>query len=212
MTRPDRSLRRRTVLRATATAGLAAAGLSATAMAASGSEAADCCVCWVDVKPDSCPNAINPDSRGVVSVAAGPPGFESGTVELVPITQDCAESVGFEPAFEECQDYEDQTYAEDCEALRALLDGEADAADRSATPVRSSSADLDDDGDTDTVFKFDVRDLELGSDDAYLVLTGAGTHDDCTVYGVDSVVVVGGGGGSGAERGESGSRGRGGGR
>lgn len=209
MSRIDRSVTRRTVLRGTATAGLAAAGLSATAMAATGADASDCCVCWVDVKPDSCPNSVNPGSRGVVSVAAGPPGFEPGTAELVPITADCAESVGFEPAFEECQDYRDQTYAEDCQALRALLDGEADGADRSASPVRSSSEDLDGDGDEDTVFKFDVQDLDLGSDDAYLVLTGAANHDDCTVYGVDSVRVVdrgGGSGGGGASRGRRGGR------
>lgn len=204
MSRIDRSVPRRTVLRGTATTGLAAAGASLTAV---GADASDCCVCWVDVKPDSCPNSVNPDSRGVVSVAAGPPGLEPGTVELVPITEDCAESVGFEPAFEECQDYRDQTYAEDCEALRALLDGEADGANRSASPVRSNSEDLDGDGDEDTVFKFDVQDLALGSEDAYLVLTGAANHDDCTVYGVDSVRVVDRGGGSGGEGASQGRRG-----
>lgn len=203
----DRSVTRRTVLQATATAGLAAAGLSATAMSAAGSDEADCCVCWVDVKPGSCPNAINPDSGGVVSVAAGRPNIEPSTAELVPITEACAEEVGFEPAFEECQDYQDKAYAEDCDPLAELLACEAAGADRSASPVRSSSEDIDEDGDQDTVFKFRVEDLELRTDDAYLVLTGEAREDDCTVYGVDSVRVVEGDGGSGGKGDSQGRRG-----
>lgn len=190
MPRTDRRIRRRTVLRATATAGLAVAGLSTAASAAEGTAATDCCVCWVDVKPGSCPNSINPGQGGVVSVTAGKPGLDDATVELVPVSEACAERVGYDPAFDECQDYRDQQYATNCAPLRDLRRCEADGGDRSASPVRSSAEDADDDGDADTVFKFEIADLELRPDDAYLLLTGESADDDCRVYGIDSVRIV----------------------
>jgi hypothetical protein len=203
MPRPDRQFRRRTVLRTAAASGLAVAGLTTTASAQSAT-ATDCRVCWVDVKPDSCPNAINPDQNGVVSVAAGWPYFETGTVELLPVSEACAEEVGYEPAFDRCQDYQNQQYARDCATLRELAacqDG------RAATPIRSTTEDIDDDGDQDTVFKFETADLELRPDDAYLLLTGEST-DGGRVYGIDSVRVVdrGQGNGNGGQNGNANGR------
>lgn len=197
MARTDRGLGRRTVLRATATAGLAVAGLSATASAETAT-AADCRVCWVDVKPDSCPNSLNPDNGGVVSVAAGWPNFDPDAVELLPISGDSAEDVGFEPAFDRCQDYRDQQYAEDCSTLEELA---ARSDGRAATPVRATTVDIDDDGDPDSVFKFETADLELQADDAYLLLTGESTDGGSRVYGIDSVRVLDRGQGNGSQRG-----------
>jgi hypothetical protein len=201
MPRPDRTFRRRTVLRTAATSGLAVAGLTASAGAAAATEA-DCRVCWADVKPDSCPNAINPDQNGVVSVAAGWPHYEPGTVELVPVSEACAEDVGYEPAFDRCQDYQNQQYASDCTTLEALAACASD--DRAATPVRSTTEDIDDDGDPDSVFKFETADLELQPDDAYLLLVGEST-DGGRVYGIDSVRVVdrGQGNGNGGQNGNA---------
>ena len=204
MSRPDRQFRRRTVLRTAAASGLAVAGLSTTASAQSAT-ATDCRVCWVDVKPDSCPNAINPDQNGVVSVAAGWPYFETETVELLPVSEACAEEAGYEPAFDRCQDYQNQQYARDCATLRELAacqDG------RAATPVRATTEDDDDDGDPDSVFKFETEALDLRPDDAYLLLTGESTEGDGRVYGVDSVRVVDRGQGGGNQTGRRNGNGR----
>lgn len=197
MSSDDRPVRRRTVLRGAVVAGLATGTLSTTAAAEH-----DCCVCWVDVKPDSCPNSINPNNGGVVSVAAGKPDFRDDTVELIPVSEACADDVGFDPAFDRCQDYQNAQWSRDCTALENLGDC---SDDRSATPIRSTTEDINDDGTTDTVFKFETGDLDLREDDAYLLLRG--TAGDCTTYGIDSVRVVDARNGRGSE---SGSRGRGG--
>lgn len=200
MSQDELPIRRRTVLRGAATAGLALGGLTATAAAEE-----HCCTCWVDVKPDSCPNSVNPNNRGVVSVAAGQPDFESGSVELLPISEDCAE--GFDPAFDRCQDYQDPQFSRDCESLRELESCARAEDDRSASPVRSTTEDINDDGTQDSVFKFETQDLDLRADDAYLLLVG--TQDGCETYGIDSVRVVDRGRGSGSS---SGGRGDGNGR
>lgn len=192
----NRPVSRRTMLRTTGVTGLAVAGLSTT-FGAAGAADRDCCVCWVDVKPDSCPNSINPNSNGVISVTAGPPEFDPETVRLVPITESCAEDAGFDPAFDDCQDYRDPEYMADCRTLRALHECEADGDDRAASPVRWSSEDVDSDGDDDTVFKFSVGELDLRLEDAYLLLVGDTKHNDCRTYGIDSVRVVQGGGSRG---------------
>ena len=36
---------------------------------------------WVDIKPGSCPNSINPNSKGVVPVAIYTTGFDATTVD-----------------------------------------------------------------------------------------------------------------------------------
>ena len=171
---------RRRFVQGTIAAGTLAVGVGATSSAAAATE--DCCrVCWVDVKPDSCPNSINPDNNGVVTVAAGLPWFAPGTVELVPVKGE------YDSAFDGCQNYRNPEYDTDCSAIRDILD-ESDG--RSAVPLSQKVADVDGDGDDDTLFKFRTEDLELEPDDTFLVLVGESTRDGCTVIGIDSVRVL----------------------
>ena len=165
-------------------------GILATATAAIGvpittelDSAADCYkTCWVDVKPDSCPNSINPKNNGVVSVAVGWPNLKKETVRLVP-------SAGSpDIQFTGCQDYlnpdwKDISY-EDIDQLLSKSDG------REAKAIRMTQEDLNGDGNNDTVLKFNTRDLDLRADDKYLVLE-AETGSGCRLLGIDSVRVVG---------------------
>ena len=181
--------------------GLATGGLVVGSSVLAGGAAAtehecDGClrICWMDVKPGSCPNSVNPNSSGVLPVAAGWPNFEEGTVELIPVKGD------YEPAFGDCQDFENPRYdtgTRTAEELCAL----ASSSDRSASPTWTRREDVDDDGDLDTAFKFDVSDLELEPDDTYLVLRGESSTSDCTYFAIDSVRVLGGGGRSSARGG-----------
>ena len=194
------NLGRRTFVRGAVTAGVLAFGVGAASSSAAATEG--CCrVCWVDVKPDSCPNSINPDNNGVVTVAAGWPRFVPGTVKLVPVKGE------YDAAFDGCQNYRDPEYHPNCGALNDLLDG---SDGRSAEPFSQRVEDVDGDGDDDTLFKFRTEDLELESDDAYLILVGESTRDGCRVVGIDSVRVLDGGGGSanGQANGRANGRGR----
>ncbi len=119
-----------------------------------------------------------------MSVAAGWPRFVAGSVKLYPVKGE------YGAAFDGCQDYRDPAYDRDCRKIRELLET---SDGRYAEPVRQAVEDVNESGTDDTVFKFRVRDLELEPDDAYLVLVGTSTRDGCTVVGVDSVRVVGGG-------------------
>lgn len=191
---------RRTLLKTAAvgTAGLATAGAFADQAAARESDCEGCLrVCWVDVKPSSCPNSVNPDGAGVLPVTAGWPNFHLSTVELVPV------KASYDAAFGRCQDWEAPRYDTGPGTATELCELVADA-DRSASPTGSTVEDVDGDGDLDTKFRFDVSDLDLEADDTYLVLVGESTDSDCTYVGIDSVRVVGGNGG-----GQDGSEGRG---
>ncbi|WP_458187297.1 twin-arginine translocation signal domain-containing protein [Haladaptatus sp. NG-WS-4] len=164
-------------------------GILATATAAVGvpmvsglASATDCCkTCWVDVKPDSCPNSINPKNNGVVSVAVGWPNVKLDSVRLVPSAGNrCVRFTG-------CQDYRNPDWKDvSCEDIDRLL-SEADG--RSASAIRMTREDLDGDGDDDTVLKFRTRDLQLVPDDEYLVLE-AETKSGCRLLGLDTVRVV----------------------
>ncbi len=165
-------------------------GILATATAAIGvplttglASAEACCkTCWVDVKPDSCPNSINPKNNGVVSVAVGWPNLKMNTIRLVP-------SAGNpDIQFTGCQDYLNPDWKDvSCEDIDQLL-SESDG--REASAIRMTREDLNGDGDNETVLKFNTRDLELRSDDEYLVLE-AETGSGCRLLGIDSVRVVG---------------------
>lgn len=185
------SVSRRALLQTTAvaTAGLATAGAFAGQAAAQESDCEGCLrVCWVDVKPSSCPNSVNPNSSGVLPVTAGWPNFDVSTVELVPV------KASYDAAFGRCQDWEAPRYDAGLETATELCELAADA-DRSASPGWSTVEDVDGDGDPDTKFAFDVSDLDLEADDTYLVLVGESTDSDCTYVGIDSVRVVDGNGG-----------------
>lgn len=191
------AVERRTVLK-----GAAAAGVGTTMMVGRVGAQNGCCICWVDVKPDSCPNSINPNNQGVVSVAAGSTDFDEETVKLVPIPEGCVDQ--YTPKFEDCQDYQNPTYHDDgdeCGDLNGLLACEANGDDRSASPTRSTTEDINGDSTQDTVFKFRTQDLDLQDDDAYLVLTGE--SEDCQVIGIDSVRVVDRGGSRSNSRGRN---------
>jgi hypothetical protein len=178
---------RRTLLRRAGgvAGGLVAGSALAGQVAASGDGCGDGCVCWVDVKPSSCPNSVNPNSQGVLPVSAGWPNFDVDTVELIPVKG------SYDAAFDCCQDFQDPSYRDDGAELCEL----AKTSDRSASPVWHRVEDVDGDGDRDSKFKFEVSDLELEPDDTYLVLKGESSTSDCTYYGIDSVRVVGGNGG-----------------
>lgn len=178
------ALSRRSLLLRTglATGGLVLGSAVLAGGAAASEQESDGClrVCWMDVKPGSCPNSVNPAGSGVLPVSAGWPDFEEGTVELIPVKG------SYDAAFGDCQDYENPRYAagtRTAEELRAL----AASSDRSATPTWTRVEDVDGDGDLDTKFKFDVSDLELESDDTYLVLKGESSTSDCTFFAIDSV-------------------------
>ena len=181
---------RRSILRRT---GIAAGGLAVGAGAITGQVAADehgcdgCLrICWVDVKPNSCPNSVNPDSNGTLPVTAGWPYLDPATVELIPVKAD------YDPAFDGCQDWSDPEYRRDAETATELCEL-AMASDRSASPTWYRMEDVDGDGDFDSKFKFDVADLELEPDDTFLVLRGESSLSDCTYFGIDSVRVLDGG-------------------
>ncbi|ODR80976.1 hypothetical protein BG842_00500 [Haladaptatus sp. W1] len=172
---------RRTILKkgilATATAAI---GVPVTTGLASASSCSK--TCWVDVKPNSCPNSINPKNNGVVSVAVGWPNIKMESARLVPSAGNS------DIQFPGCQDYldpdwEDVSY-EDIDQLLSESD------DRAATAIRMSREDLNNDGNNDTILKFETRTIELNPDDKYLILE-AETGSGCRLLGLDSVRVVG---------------------
>ena len=180
---------RRSILRRT---GIAAGGLAVGTAAFAGEVAADehdcdgCLdICWMDVKPSSCPNSVNPKSEGLLPVMAGWPRFDPSTVELIPVKAD------YDAAFDDCQDWTDPTYNVGSETEMELCQLAA-SSDRSASPISMVVEDVDDDGDLDSKFRFRVEDLELESDDTHLVLKGESATSDCTFYAIDSVRVLGG--------------------
>lgn len=184
------TLSRRSIIRQT---GVVAGGLAVGAGTVSGQVAVneDECggcleICWVDVKPNSCPNSVNAGNQGTLPVTAGWPNFELETVELIPI------KANYDPAFDDCQDWSNPEYRDDPDTALELC-RYAMASDRSASPTRYRTEDVDDDGDLDSKFKFVVADLELEPDDTYLILRGESREGDCTYVGIDSVRVVGGG-------------------
>lgn len=138
-------------------------------------------VCWIDIKPNSCPNSINAGNNGVVSVASGWPHFDPETVRLVPIKAE------YDAAFGTCQDYRNPVYRKDSEVLARLLE-RSDG--RGAEAIRSTVEDADGDGDADTVFKFRTRDIGFEADDTYAILVGETFVGSCTVLGIDSVRVL----------------------
>ncbi|WP_435362058.1 hypothetical protein [Haloarchaeobius sp. DFWS5] len=188
-TRPTVS--RRELLRKTglATGGLvlASVGFAGTTTANGSADPcdADCLrVCWVDVKPSSCPNSVNPSSGGVLPVSAGWPRFEAGSVKLYPVKGE------YDPAFCDCQDFEDQQYRAGVATAEELCTLVQSSNGRYAEPTWSTVEDVDGDGDDDTKFKFDVAALELEPDDRWLVLVGKSADDGCTYVGIDSVRVL----------------------
>ncbi|WP_435159138.1 hypothetical protein [Haladaptatus sp. DFWS20] len=74
-----------------------------------------------------------------------------------------------------------------CEDIDQLL---SESGGREASTIRMRREGLDSDGDNETVLKFNTRELELMSDDEYLVLK-AETGSNCRLSGIDSVRVVG---------------------
>lgn len=188
-TQQSGSVSRRNVLKRTAfAAGGVAVGSSLLAgrAAAHANGCSGCLdVCWLDVKPSSCPNSVNPNSSGVLPVTAGWPNFDVSTVELIPVKG------SYDAAFGDCQDFEDVRYDDDAATATELCEL-AMTSERSASPIWSSVEDVDGDGDSDSKFKFEISDLQLESDDTYLVLTGESTGSDCTFLAIDSVRVLGG--------------------
>ncbi|WP_458208675.1 twin-arginine translocation signal domain-containing protein [Haladaptatus sp. NG-SE-30] len=166
-------------------------GILATATASIGvpismglASATDCCkTCWVDVKPDSCPNSINLKNNGVVSVAVGWPNLKFESIRLVPSGRNS------DIQFNGCQDYMNPDWKDvSCEDIDRLL-SETDGRE-AATPIRMTREDLNGDGDNETVLKFHTREIDLMSDDEYLVLE-AMTGSGCRLLGIDSVRVLG---------------------
>lgn len=101
----------------------------------------------MDVKPNSCPNSVNPNSEGVLPVTAGWPYFEPGTVELIPV-----KVADYEPKFDEYQDWSDPVYGDndrDDSTVEELCQLVTDT-DRSASPISMRNEDVDGDGDLDT--------------------------------------------------------------
>lgn len=210
-TQQNGSVSRRNVLKKTAlAAGGAVVGTSVFAGQAA-ADTRDCSgcleVCWLDVKPSSCPNSVNPNSSGVLPVAAGWPNFDVSTVELIPVKG------RYDAAFGDCQDFEDVQYSKDAATATELCE-RATTSDRSATPIRSRVELVNDNGVPDSKFKFRVSDLQLESDDTSLILRGESTDGDCTYLAIDSVRVLGGtehgtgnGTGNGTRNGNPGGRG-----
>ncbi|ODR79840.1 hypothetical protein BG842_03340 [Haladaptatus sp. W1] len=110
----------------------------------------------------------------------------------------------YDAAFGDCQDFTNVQYNDDTETATKLCEL-AMTSERSASPTWSRVEDVDGDGDDDTKFKFKVSDLQLESDDTYLILKGESTDGDCTFLGIDSVRVLGGNGGN--QNGNAGARG-----
>lgn len=187
---------RRSVLKFAGGAVAATTGLALTGQVV-GAEDDDCTChqCWLDLKPGSCPNAVNPDANGVVSVAAGWPGLDPDSVALVPS----------EETWGDCSERRSDHEGPDCETVRDLL-----ADDRYASPVRAERHDEDGDGDEDWVFKFETQEVGFREGGGSVVLVGRDAEDDCLVWGVDSVKIAGNGGSSGGW--DAGGRGRGNGR
>jgi hypothetical protein len=174
-------LRRRSFLKAglVGTVGVLT-GLSAFTGTAAANGGGCCRVCWVDVKPDSCPNSINPKSNGTLTVALGWPNIEPNSVKLYPVKGT------YTPAFDGCQNYHSPTYNKDCESLRRLL-SESDG--RYATPTRVSTEYLNSDSTRDTLLKFRTKDAEFEPDDTFAIVTAA-DKNGCLVVGIDSVRVL----------------------
>jgi hypothetical protein len=187
---------RRTFLKRAA---LASAVATVGVPAFTGTAAArECCkVCWIDVKPDSCPNAINPNNNGVVSVAVGWPYVLFETARLVPLKSGPMSVSG-------CQNYRHPDWHVSCADLTERL---AAADGRSASAVRKTVEDINGDGTRDTVFKFDTRDLELEPDDEFLLFVGE-TGSGCQLLGIDSIRVVGGSNGNVNARRNANAKGR----
>lgn len=189
---------RRGVLKLAGTTVAATTGLALTGgvVAAETDEDCTCHQCWLDLKPGSCPNAVNPDAGGVVSVAAGWPGLDPETVALVPSQEDWGD----------CSERRSDYAGPDCDTVEDLL-----ADDRYAVPVRAERYDEDGDGDDDWVFKFDKQAVGFREGVESVVLVGRDAEDDCPVWGVDSVKIVGGNGGGNEDdgSGNGGGRGRG---
>lgn len=167
----DTALSRRTLLRSAAGTLVIGTGIAtATTASAHGEGHTDCTckTCWVDVKPGSDPNGINPKNRGVVSVAAGWPRFEEGSVWLAPLD---AVTNGSVPS---------------CEEIQSFLEDPS-----GAQPLRKSveHTDVDDDRDLDTVFKFRTAEIGLDAEDTGLVLVGIDSDDGCPIWGMDGVKV-----------------------
>lgn len=184
--RRQRSITRRAALKYGTVAGVGAAvGSAALAGSAAAADPSDYRVCWIDVKPDSCPNSINPRQNGVVSVAAGWPRFDDSTVRLIPV------SGSYDGRFGDCQNYRNPAYDTDTETIneiRGLLQASADG--REARPIRSTVEDRSGSGDDDTTFHFRASDLELRPSDTHLVLVGDSTTNDFTYVGIDTVRVL----------------------
>ena len=180
------ALTRRTALKYGVAGVGAVVGSAAFAGGAAASEPACYNVCWVDVKPDSCPNSVNPDQNGVISVAAGWPNFDFETVRLIPVSGE------YEGLGGDCQNYLDPSYDTDPGPILELLEsaGYPDGDYRSASPLRSTVEDRNGDGSDDTTFHFRVSDLELRPTDTHLVLVGESTVGDCAFVGIDSVRVL----------------------
>ena len=175
---------RRAFLRASGVTAAAATGLFATAGQAAAGYECPCHQCWLDIKPGSCPNSINPRNQGVVSVAAGWPDFDPGTVKLVTREEawgDCSERRS---------DYDQPDVGANCERVEEWLDEDH------ATPVRAERVDEDGDGDMDWVFKFETQALDLYEGVQSAILVGRDAQSGCPVWGVDSINIVGGSGGS----------------
>lgn len=202
----DAIVNRRRVLKGATGAALAGIGVSAyggQAIADPGSCPNGCHECWLDIKPGSCPNPINPESRGVVPVLVGWPHLDSETVRLVPRSEDWGD----------CSDREiPEEPAPTCGQAKDIHSSGA-----GTEPIRAQRVDENGDGDDEWNFKFDTQELELDESvrSAVLVAEGTGKTSGCTVWGVDSVNIVGGNGrnrGGNANGQGSGTDGAGGGR
>lgn len=176
---------RRRVLKgvtATVLAGSGFAVLTGQVAADSGSSSGCCHECWLDIKPGSCPNSINPDSNGVIPVLVGWPHLDPETVRLVPREDDWGDCSNRDIPEESAPTCQEAT------GIRESDDG--------AEPVRAQKVDEDDDSDPEWKFKFETQDLDLDGSvrSAVLVAAGTGETAGCTVWGVDSVNIVGGNG------------------
>lgn len=176
----ESTIDRRHVLKGVSTAALAGLGFSATAGRTAAEESSECChECWLDIKPGSCPNSINPDSNGVVPALVGWPHLDPETVRLVPREEDWGN----------CSNRTiPEQRAPSCGKATDIWDS-----DPGTAPIKARKVDSDGDGDPDWQFKFETEalDLEDSVNSAILVSEGTGETADCTVWGVDSVNIVG---------------------
>ncbi|WP_101295362.1 hypothetical protein [Halegenticoccus soli] len=157
----------------------ASAAVALPALAGRASAHACCRVCWVDVKPNCCPNAIVPDDE-VILIAAGWPHFDPEKVKFIPTKG------SVDAGFDGCQSFQNPRYDRDCRGIRELL---AERDGRFARPESWAVLDMNGDGTPDTIFTVRVADLELEPDDAHLILAGHDAEGDCSVIGIDAVDV-----------------------